>query len=481
MEEDVSPRKPNIVLVLTDQWRAQAFGYAGDPNVKTPCIDALETRSINFQNAISVCPVCTPQRASLLTGRFPTSNGMFHNDIYLPKEELCMAEILKDAGYDTGYIGKWHLDGHGRDSYIPPERRQGFDYWKVLECTHAYNKSFYYDGYDPKPKLWEGYDAYAQTKDAQAYIKAHAKAEKPFFLFVGYGGPHFPHGSAPEELKALYPPAELKLRPNVSADQEERTRNELQGYYGHCTAIDSCVGDLYSTIEDLGIAGDTICVFTSDHGDMHGSQGHKSWTKQVPWDESVCVPFLLRYPAIHSEGRRVQTTLNTPDILPSILSLAGVQTPGTVEGQDLSAVFRGEPEDPERFGLFMAVAPFGPKISAYRGIRNARYSYVRDTNGPWLLYDNQLDPYQMNNLVGDPAHRGLLEALDSELMRQLEKNGDRVMSREEAVAKWGYYTEEHCAIPYTGRFTVQSPGPDRGETCEFPCAAIRALSPNGCK
>ncbi|NQT12391.1 MAG: sulfatase-like hydrolase/transferase, partial [Planctomycetes bacterium] len=115
--------KPNIVFVLTDQWRAQAFGYAGDPNVQTPNIDALARRSIHFENAVSVCPVCTPHRASLLTGRYPTSTGMFLNDLYLPADELCMVEILKDAGYDTAYIGKWHLDGHGRSSFIPPNRR----------------------------------------------------------------------------------------------------------------------------------------------------------------------------------------------------------------------------------------------------------------------------------------------------------------------------------------------------------------------
>ena len=115
--------KPNIVFVLTDQWRAQATGYAGDPNVKTPHLDALASRSINFTNAVSVCPVCTPYRASLMTGRYPLSTGMFMNDLYLPSEELCMAEIFKRAGYQTAYIGKWHLDGHGRDVFTPKERR----------------------------------------------------------------------------------------------------------------------------------------------------------------------------------------------------------------------------------------------------------------------------------------------------------------------------------------------------------------------
>jgi len=461
-------QKPNIVFVLADQWRAQAFGYAGDPNVKTPNIDALAGQSIHFENAISVCPVCTPQRASLLTGRFPTTTGMFMNDIYLPAKELCMAEILANAGYETGYIGKWHLDGHGRDSYIPPERRQGFDYWKVLECTHDYNESYYYAGNDPTKLKWEGYDAYAQTHDAQAYIRDHADGDKPFFLFVGYGGPHFPHHTAPEELKALYPPEALELRPNVTAEQEERTRKELQGYYAHCTAIDSCVGDLYRTIRHAGIAEDTIFCFTSDHGDMHGSQGKRSWRKQVPWDEAVRVPFLFRYPAIHGGARTVTTPLNTPDILPSLLSLAGIAIPETVEGEDLSRVFAGKDGDQDRTALFMAVSPFGTDdYKAYRGIRNSRYSYVRDSDGPWLLYDNVSDPYQMSNLIDDPSCSELRETLDAELQALLKRNGDRVMPKEKALEKWGYTVNQGGEIPYRGTFRVQSPGPNKGEICHF--------------
>jgi arylsulfatase A-like enzyme len=117
----------NIVILLADQWRASATGYAGDPNVKTPALDRLAADGISFRNAVSACPVCTPYRATLMTGRWPTSTGMFLNDLYLPDHELCMAEILNRAGYATAYIGKWHLDGHGRDSYIPPERRQGWE------------------------------------------------------------------------------------------------------------------------------------------------------------------------------------------------------------------------------------------------------------------------------------------------------------------------------------------------------------------
>ncbi len=455
--------KPNIVFVLTDQWRAQAFGYAGDPNVNTPNIDALAARSINFRNAISVCPVCTPQRASLLTGRLPTTTGMFLNDLYLPPEELCMAEIFKDAGYQTAYVGKWHLDGHGRDSYIPPERRQGFDYWKVLECTHDYIQSFYYAGNDPTKRLWNGYDAYAQTEDANAYIRQHAGGDQPFLLFIGFGGPHFPHDNAPEELKALYPPESLKLRPNVPPEQAERSRKELQGYYAHCTAIDRCVGSLCQTLETTGLAADTIFVFTSDHGDMHGSQGKRSWRKQVPWDESVCVPFLCRYPAILEGGRVVATPLNTPDILPSLLSLAGVAIPGTVEGEDISAWFRGERTDDDRAVLFMSVAPFNDAdYKAYRGVRTRQYTYVRDSDGPWLLYDNLGDPFQMHNRIGDAALATVQARLDAELSMQLARARDDLPTAGEAVERWGYTVNGNGEIPYRGEFKVQSPGPVNG-------------------
>ena len=139
-------KRPNILFLFADQWRASATGYAGDPNVKTPNLDRLAASGLRFRNAVSVCPVCTPYRAALMTGRYPTSTGMFLNDLYLPDSELCMAEILQGAGYDTGYIGKWHLDGHGRSAYIPPERRQGWDYWKAAECDHNYNHSHYYAG-----------------------------------------------------------------------------------------------------------------------------------------------------------------------------------------------------------------------------------------------------------------------------------------------------------------------------------------------
>jgi arylsulfatase A-like enzyme len=145
----VGKKRPNVVLVLTDQWRASATGYAGDPNVKTPHLDALAAEGVNFRNAVSVCPVCSPARGSLITGQYPLKHGVFLNDVLLQHKSLSIADVFNQAGYRTGYIGKWHLDGHGRSTYIPPERRQGFQYWRALECSHNYNNSAYYDNDNP--------------------------------------------------------------------------------------------------------------------------------------------------------------------------------------------------------------------------------------------------------------------------------------------------------------------------------------------
>jgi len=252
-ERQVATRPPNILFVIADQWRAEAFGYAGNPDVKTPNLDRLRRDGVHFVNAVSAMPVCCPARASILTGQGPLTHGVFLNDVPLNPEAVTIGKVLRTAGYDTAYVGKWHVDGHGRSSYIPRERRQGFDYWKVLECTHDYNHSAYYaDG--PEKLYWEGYDAIAQTQDAQQYLRAHAQSQKPFFLVVAWGPPHDPYFTAPEKYRALYDSAKLMLRPNVPEAERANARKTLAGYYAHCTALDECFGELRRTLQETGLA-----------------------------------------------------------------------------------------------------------------------------------------------------------------------------------------------------------------------------------
>ncbi len=458
----MTPRRPSVVFLLADQWRGSATGYAGDPNVRTPRLDRMARRSLMFRNAVSVCPICTPYRAALLTGRYPTSTGMFLNDLYLPSRELTLAEVFRGEGYDTAYIGKWHLDGHGRDSYIPQERRQGWDYWKAAECEHAYLKSHYYEGSSSEKRWWQGYDAFAQTDDAIHYLRGRAGNPKPFVLFVSYGPPHNPHFELPEAARNLYDPDAVRMPPNVAPELLERSRKEASGYYAHCELLDGCVGRILDEMERLGIADDSITIFTSDHGDMLGSQGCGPFTKQVPWSESAVVPLLLRYPRLHgSGGRIVETPLNTPDLAATLLGLAGIAPPPSFEGEDLSRVASGG-SDEDRASLYMLISPFHGQRHAdreYRAIRTMTHTYVRSLDGPWLLYDDARDPYQLRNLIGDPASDTLRARMEARLQSALLGIGDRFSHRKTYIDRFGYELADHGSISYAPGARPQTPRP----------------------
>lgn len=439
-------KQPNVVFVLTDQWRAQDLGFVGNDQVSTPALNQLAEEAVVFTNAISNIPVCTPARASLMTGKYPLSHGVFYNDKPLRSEENCLAEVFKNNGYHTAYIGKWHINGHqpgqthryGREQPIPAERRQGFDYWKVHECTHNYNNSVYFDENNVEHK-WEGYDAIAQTKDAISYMQNNK--EKPFLLFLSFGPPHAPYNTAPKKYKDLYKDMDIKLRPNVPQGSADIAKEAIRGYYAHMSALDYCVGELQKEIKHLGIEDNTIFVFTSDHGDMLYS--HDQTKKQKPWEESILVPFILKYPAMFKAGAEQTKVFSFPDIMPTLLGLCRLPIPETVEGVDYTGQLLGTEELKIDGALITCPVPFhqwnykkGGR--EYRGIRTERYTYAIDLNGPWLLYDNHEDTYQMNNLIGKPEYAALQNEMDARLQKMLERRNDQFLDGAEYMKAWGY-------------------------------------------
>ncbi|AHM61166.1 sulfatase [Flammeovirgaceae bacterium 311] len=439
--------KPNVIIVVADQWRAEAFGYAGNPDVITPNFDRLASESINFDHAVAVMPVCSPWRASLMTGQYPLTHGLFYNDKPLPTEAVTMGKLFKGEGYQTAFIGKWHMNGHERHEHpfaarskpIPAERRQGFDYWKACEVTHDYNNSLYFDEQNQK-HIWPGYDAFPQTDSAISYIRKHK--EKPFLMVLSWGPPHDPYNTAPEEYRKLYDPAKLTLRPNVAESDQDSARWVLANYYAHCTALDKAMGDLMKALDDEGVADNTILIFTSDHGDMLMSKGVLK--KQRPWDESARIPMLLRYPQkLGKEAVTIKAPINTPDILPSLLGLCNMSVPASVEGKNFSASILKKEELDNDAVLVMLPVPFHEWAfksggREYRAVRTSRYTYARDLFGPWLLYDNENDPYQLNNLVGNAEFAGIQKELEETLQQKLEETGDRFLPADAYMAKWNY-------------------------------------------
>ena len=444
-------KHPNVVFIFSDQHRAQAVGYAGNPDVQTPHLDVLKERSLCLTTAVAGIPVCTPMRACLLTGQYPLTHGIFLNDIYLRPSAVSMAEAFAEGGYDTAYIGKWHIDGHGRSGYIPPERRLGFDYWRVLECTHSYNDSKYYADDEREPRKWVGYDAEAQTECAIDYIRSR-DGSKPFLLVLSWGPPHAPYTGAPEPFASMYDPDRITLRQNVPGSAQEAARSDIAGYYAHISALDEYIGRLLVELDVLGIANDTIFVYTSDHGDMIGSQGNIK--KQQPWDESILVPFLIRSPELLGiSGREESAPINTPDIMPTLLDLAGLPIPHTVEGNSYADFFRGNAARPADAALIQCVSPFGQWSrqhggKEYRGIRTDRYTFVRDLDGPWLFYDNENDPYQQRNLCDDPPSQSVQSHLDELLTGLLLERHDRFLDGDSCVKMWDYPVGENGTVPW---------------------------------
>lgn len=417
-------RRPNVLLVIADEWRAQAFGHAGDRNARTPALDAFAREACSFPNATAGTPVCCPARASLLTGQYPLQHGVYINDVPLEPKGTTLGEAFARAGYRTGYIGKWHLHGSPEGRWerrlqpVPRAKRFGFDYWKACESTHNYAHSLYFDGDDPTPRYWSGYDAIAQTKDAIGFIESRAAGDDPFFLALSWGPPHFPY-MAPERYAALYRDRAIDLRPNVPPDRRDAATGELRNYYAACALLDDCFRDLTGALDRLGIADDTIVLFMADHGEMAWSQG--LLRKLVPWEESVAIPLLVRYPALL--GRRAaapRVPINMPDIMPTLLGLAGLDVPASVAGTDYSPLLRGEPMPDAATSAYlcMPVPVWDARmdgIDAYRGVRTDRFTYVRSIHGPWLLYDNRDDPFQKRNRVADPAFARIREGLEADL------------------------------------------------------------------
>lgn len=482
----LTPRRPNLLLVIADEWRAQALGCAGDLNAHTPVIDGFAAQSANFEQAVSGCSVCCPSRASLLTGQYPLTHGVYINDVPLEPKGITLGEAFRNADYRTGYIGKWHLYGspdgrYGRrEAYIPPEKRFGFEYWKAAECTHDYSHSFYYEGNDQTKKYWPGYDAIAQTEDACRYMREHAKSPIPYFLVLSWGPPHFPLHTAPERYQAMYRDREIRLRPNVPENRKTQAIEDLRGYYAHIAALDDCFEQLLDTLEATGSAEDTIVVFTSDHGDMMQSQGLS--TKLHPWEESIRIPLLIRYPRKFGRtGQRSASLISLPDLMPTLLGLSGIPVPSGVQGTDYSSstpTTRTAAPISSAF-LSLPVPITEARIAGfaeYRGIRSLQYTYVRSIYGPWLLYDNQRDPYQMHNLCGRPEAKAIQARLDIELSTWLKTLNDQFLPGTDYLRRdhLSHYLETEFPISH-----VRSPWGDWESTLPKPVGRLSVDSALG--
>lgn len=354
-----------------------------------------------------------------MTGKYCHNNGVLRNSVKLPEEQRCIAEVFKEAGYKTGYIGKWHLSGLVPPlvDFVPPGAgRQGWDYMKVFALMHQYHNSFYYLDSGQRIQV-AGYEPDFQTNMAIDYMKENV--ENPFCLMLSWGPPHPPR-TPPEEFDT-YNPLTVPLRPNVQARWKKVWQQNIAKYYGLITNLDYNVGRLMEALDDLGIADDTIVCFTSDHGEMLGSQGKRG--KHKPFEESIRIPFIMSYPRKIRREQKLDVLYNSVDVMPTLLGLCELPIPDGVQGTDLSPVILGKKKKgPE--SAYFAIRAEPPTSEEWRAIRTKEWKYAKFKDSDWVMYNLEKDPFEMHNLVAEKRYQEKKEELKKALDAWMEKTGD---------------------------------------------------------
>ena len=423
--------KPNIVFVFADQLRYQSCGFSGDDKAITPNLDKFASEGTNFTQAVSSMPVCSAYRASLLTGKYTTSTGMVINELRMNTNHKSIAHCLTKSGYNTGYIGKWHLYSNKlgnhenvNNSHIPVgANRLGYDgYWAAYNFHHTYYGSYYH--LNSKEKIFHKKNVYepdAQTDMAIDFINEHKDDKNPFFLTLSYGTPHDPweKENVPKKYYNLFKGHNIGPSKNYSDEldpygdswsNEHKTKEKvaewMRIYYAMTTNLDWNFGRLISAIENEGIIDNTIIIFTSDHGEMFGSHGRMK--KNIFYEEAIRVPFLLQWKNNLPPGRKLSTLLSTVDIMPTILGLVNVDVPIEVEGEDLSLILKGKNYTEPKFAFLMntGACAIWEDGHEWRAIRNKNYTYALYRGSKILprkelFFDHLNDPYQLNDLIND--------------------------------------------------------------------------------
>ena len=414
--------KPNIIFVLSDEHCGYAVGHAGDPNLSTSVMDRMAAEGVSFERAYANCPICTPSRGTIFSGRHAHSgpvSGFF--DVYKATAPST-ATLLREQGYHTAYFGKWHCgtihnqipsivrdhpdEYRGHSNRTPEHYRAGFQDWYGFENLNQHFSSYYYHNDDSNPTKINGYETDGFTDLVIDYIRNYDKKD-PLFLVLSVTPPHFPL-IVPDRWKRFVP-EELIVRENFNkldpfffsedprSDSEMRTK--LANYYAMIENLDWNIGRVLDTLDDLPRFNNTLSIYTSDHGDYMGSHGLIE-TKIEHHEESVRIPAIFHWPNHIPAQGLIPGLFSLVDLLPTMLGLVGAKIPVHSQGTDFSSTLRGEAfEGPDVVLLEMVNNPrWNFRFLDWRGIVTKRWKYAFCETGRQVLYDLDEDPYELNDL-----------------------------------------------------------------------------------
>ena len=457
---------------MCDELRWNASGFAGNPVVKTPNLDRMALEGVHFVNAYCASPVCSPAKASWLTGLYPhahlqlvnyASGRMGEYGRFLPKDKTTIGEVLAEAGYRCGIVGPWHLG----DDHVPQRGFEGF--WRTYgyqgkrrpdRLDEYFEKAGVRNLYGSDREPFTDYGIrlrFMTTGDKREqrttwtvdrgieYIEATDSS--PFFLYLSVKDPH--QGIVvPEELIDLYPEDQIPL-PNNWQDTLEgkpdylkteigrmgdsitpnQLRRSIAHYFAMVTHIDRELGRLFEYLEKKELLADTIIAFISDHGEMLGEHGFT--TKRVLFEGSVRVPFVLSWPNGLPRGMRVKTAMAGVDLMPTLLDLAGIAVPKDIDGRSVAGPLK-EGRTPEAAPVLAEIAGWqalrgerddADSMAAHVMIREGRWKYNRHRFDTDELYDLDADPGEMMNLSGKPEMAGVVRELRGRIAEIMQKTG----------------------------------------------------------
>ncbi len=437
------PRRPNIIFIITDDQRWDSLGVTGHPFAETPNIDRLAREGALFSNFFTTTPLCSPSRASFLTGQYAHAHKVTNNDRVgldvISHTLQTFPRRLREAGYETAFVGKWHMG-------LDDSRRPGFDTWISFKGQGIYLDPVV--NVDGRPRQLDGYMTDWLNRWALEFVERPHR--KPFLLYLSHKAVHTPYlpakrheslyagaryvppPSADEDLsgkavlrRAVEPvewatlegvaPEPPESRRGRGTDRDSVVRDQLRTL----AAVDEGVGALLRALKRKGQLDNTVVVYTSDNGYLLGEHGQFD-NKRFAYEESIRVPLLIRYPRLIAPGTRVEALALNIDVAPTLLELAGAEPLEKVHGRSLLPLLGGRAEGwRESFLAEYFLEKVAPRAPAWEAARGARWKLIHYTEleGMDELYDLASDPHEMRNLIADPASQSALVAMKAELER----------------------------------------------------------------
>ncbi len=449
-------KRPNILIILSDQLRRNALGCYGNKDINTPNIDTLSRTGVLFDNAYSTCPVCVPFRFTFMTGEYAHTRAVANIHYRMSPAERTIADEFNEAGYDTMYCGKWHLDGLPHETgaianlaQIKPSHQGRWKKWLGFELANDPFNTFYFEDDNPEPRRIEGYQTDGLFDLTMDYIKSHHSDDPPFVSVLSVEPPHFPL-EVPDIYLEKWSNKELELPPNLlyrdkypcPGDETYQAEDDIEAlidlrkrYYAMIENLDWNVGRMIDVLKETGKLTDTIIVFMSDHGQMDGAHAKRNQRKTHPYEESTGIPLIVNTNgALETGTKRIKEPVCTEDIFPTLLGLAGLVPKHEKPGLDLTPLVTGEITELPRNGILLEIMhDFRPSQpyhkQSWRAFRSRKYKYTvlgDDLSGgkPWQFFDLQNDPFEMDNLIDDLVYADEIAEHHKMLRDKLEETED---------------------------------------------------------